>query len=136
MYVLIGNLDLIINNRFFLFSARYSIVQSNFAFTEPIIYGNHCAGTSTYTKWITYSIDGISMDIDTRNCSFNKVPFYYTSISGINLQDNLMGHNSIYLPTLNGFRIYCRSYSGLTSAQLLNASTYKQWDVNWVGVLY
>jgi hypothetical protein len=104
--------------------------------TNATAYAKHCAGVSPYTRWTYYNVGGITMTIITTNCSFNSTPFYYTSIYGISLQDDLTGVRAIYGPTQYGFTIYCQSHNGFTGTQMLNYSQIDQWNVSWVGIYY
>lgn len=104
---------------------------------EPITYANHCGGISPYTGWIYYtSFSAIYMVINTRNCSFNSTPLYYTSILGTSMRTDFMGYNAIYTASTTLFVIYVRSYSGWSSAQLLNYSQTEKWNVTWIGICY
>ena len=113
-------------------SVQNPVNQNNV--TQSVTYGNHCGGISSYTQWTYYNTIGIYMQINTRNCSFNITPFYYTSITGNGLQYDLTGSDSIYSRSPSGFRIYCRSNIGWTGTQLMNFSQSEKWDVIWVGI--
>ncbi len=106
--------------------------------SEPVTYAKHCGGQSPYTQWIYYtgSTTGIYMVINTANCTFNTTPSYYTSIIGKTLLNDFTGYDAIYSATKTLFVIYVRSYTGLTSAQMLNYSQTEKWNVSWIGVRY
>lgn len=95
----------------------------------------YCSRISSYTLWTTYSDTGITMNIDTSNCTFNSTPLYFTSIAGISSHWDLIGYGAIYSATPSSFMIYARSFSGLNSTVLLTLATARQWNVNWFGIL-
>lgn len=77
------------------------------------------------------------MVVNTRNCSFNTTPLYYTSILGSNTHTDLTGNNAIYFASsLTTFNIYVRSYSRWTTSVLMNYSQIEKWNVSWIGINY
>jgi len=121
-------------------SMRFVLVQTQINqtnSTESITYAKDCGGVSSYTQWIYYiSAPAIYMQVNTINCSFNSTPLYYTSIIGNSLRSDLTGYDAIYSASNTLFTIYIRSYSGLTSAQMLNYSQTDKWNLSWVGIYY
>ena len=95
---------------------------------------NHCSGVSPFSEWILYGFTGINMVVNTSTCQFNATPYYHTSISGTNFQDDLTGWGAIYGPSRNQFTFYVRSIAGLLGPAMLNRSQIYQWNVNWVGI--
>jgi hypothetical protein len=82
-------------------------------------YTNHCAGLSSYTLWTIYSVDTITMLINTSKCAFPETPLYFTSVSGVSSQWYLIGYGAIYQPTNESFQIYARSFGGTYSSTVL-----------------
>ena len=111
-----------------------SVNQSNS--TQTIKYANYCGGVSSYTLWTIYFTSGITTYIDTRVCTFNSTPLYFTTILGYSLHDNIVSNNAIYGPTQLGFSIYIRPYSYWSSSLMYNYSQIYKWNVSWVGIDY
>ena len=76
------------------------------------------------------------MSIDTRNCTFNSTPLYFTTILGYDLHNNIVSNNAIYGPTRLGFTIYIRPYSYWNSSLMYDYSQIYEWNVSWVGIYY
>lgn len=94
----------------------------------------YCAGVTPWTQWQIYGNLGITMRVDTRNCSFSSTPIYYTSIGGIDLHNGMIGSHALYAVSSTGFDIYPQKSVPWTSAQMLNYSQIYQWNFNWVGL--
>jgi hypothetical protein len=95
----------------FVFLDQTQINQTNSSIAAK--QNNYCAGISPYASiWQLYSTDGIMMNIDTSNCSFNSTPLYFTSVSGISSHWGLADYGAIYVPTTNSFLIFARSLVG------------------------
>lgn len=93
-----------------------------------------CSGKSPNTLWQIYSNDGITMTIDTSNCTFTSTPLYFTSVAGFGGHWMLTSYTAIYSPTPISLVVYARSLNGWNSTDLLyHAQTY-QYDINWFGI--
>ncbi|CAF0863365.1 unnamed protein product [Rotaria sordida] len=96
----------------------------------------YCAGISNYTHWQLYSTTGITMNIDTKNCSFNSTPYYFTSLTGSNYHWLLAGYTAIYFSTNISFTIYAYPLATMTNAAMLTTSQTSKWNINWFGISY
>ena len=121
-----------------IYSGMFSAPSQSIYQTRPLSPMNrttkYCAGVAPWTQWQIYVPYGITMRVDTSNCSFNNTPMYYTSIGGIDLHDGVTGSRALYAVSSTGFDIYPQKSVPWTSAQMLNYSQLYQWDVNWVGL--
>ncbi|CAF4760359.1 unnamed protein product [Rotaria socialis] len=96
----------------------------------------YCAGISSYTNWQLYSTSGITMNIDTSNCSFPSTPSYFVSISGTSSHWLLAGYTAIYFPTNISFTIYARPLIVWSNTYMLNNAQTCLWNINWFGISY
>ena len=94
-----------------------------------------CSGVSPYTLWTLFIDEGITMNIDTSNCTFNSTPPYFTSIAGDRLHRGLVGYGAIYNATRSSFTIYARSTLDANNSITLSSSVTQKWNVNWFGIL-
>ena len=94
-----------------------------------------CSGKSSHTLWQLYNIDGITMAIDTSNCTFTSTPLYFTSMAGISSHWILTSYTAIYSPTPNSFRVFARAMNGWNSTEMLDYAQLYSWDINWVGIV-
>ena len=78
---------------------------------------------------------GITMNIDTSNCTFNSTPLYFTSIAGDNGHWWLIGYGAIYSATRSSFTIYTRSTYDANNAITLSWSVTQKWNISWFGIL-
>lgn len=117
----------------FLTSATTTTTTSNqTSCTFPCV----CVGVSSFTLWQAFSNNGMYMNIDTSNCSFNQTPLYFTSVTGIAWQYGLTGYGAIYTPTSTSFTIYVQNVFGWNSSYLTSMAVTETWNVNWFALYY
>lgn len=77
------------------------------------------------------------MNVDTSKCNFTATPAYFTSVSGVNMLWDLIGHTSVYSATPNSFAVYTKYVAHLvtTSAQMKIDATSNKWNLNCLGIL-
>jgi len=92
-----------------------------------------CAGTTgrNSSNWVTYSSNGIYMDVSISRCDFIKVPTVTTSIEGKSRHWTATGTSSVYSVEPSKFRIYL-SMSRLTKEM----AREEGWNVEWIAVGY
>lgn len=93
-----------------------------------------CAGVSPFTSWQYYATSGIFMDVNTTKCRFDRIPSYYTSITGTTNHWQLTGYSAIYSGTSTSFRVYMRNSAGWTGTSMLTFAASYQWNISWVGM--
>lgn len=94
-----------------------------------------CSGVSPFTSWKLFFTIGLTMGINTSNCSFNSTPLYFTSLSGLGYHWNVGGYGAIYNPTQTSFTIYTQPLTPYNNTIMFNFSQMYRWDVNWFGIL-
>lgn len=96
-----------------------------------------CMGDSTGWQDYVYQGDvvGVYIDVDTSHCGFTSTPNYFTSITGIDHHNNVVGSSGIYSPTPTGFRIYLKHHNRLHGATIdANIANEQSWHLQWMGV--
>jgi len=85
-----------------------------------------CGGRTSEDDWVTYSANGIYVDVDTSKCGFETTPVYVSSLHGTSSHWSSTGSSELYSPTATGFRIYISTTSGVASAK-----SWK-WQIEWL----
>jgi hypothetical protein len=92
-----------------------------------------CGGTSGigWHDWTMAGSSGLYIDVDTTECDFKLTPGYVTSVQGDAGHWQLIGVNSIYSATKDGFRVYVW-HPQLRGSYLQYFAKRYNWRVNWV----
>ena len=75
------------------------------------------------------------MVVDTRNCSFDSTPLYFTSMGGLSNHFALGGYTAIYNAKNNTFAVYVLPLYTYANTLMLSDSQTYQWNLNWLGIL-
>jgi hypothetical protein len=92
-----------------------------------------CGGASDagWNTWSSAGSSGLYMDVDSSACNFALTPGYVTSVQGDAGHWQLVGVNSVYSATKNGFRAYVWHPQLRGSYRQYFAKRYN-WRINWV----
>jgi len=92
-----------------------------------------CGGASDagWNTWSSAGSSGLYMDVDSSACNFALTPGYVTSVQGDAGHWQLVGVNSVYSATKNGFRVYVW-HPQLRGSYLQYFAKRYNWRINWV----
>jgi hypothetical protein len=95
--------------------------------------GRTCGGTasSAWSSWKLSGSSGLYLDVNTTACQFDLTPAYVTSLTGDAAHWQLVGVNSIYKPTKDGFRVYLW-HPVLKGEYLRFFATRYKWSMSWL----